>query len=425
VSRGASSETGQGELSTGFIFNNYQNNYKNQKGERRTRMKKNLKLFKRITCVLGITFLVMGMVPFGKVGQAPVVASSPETFGLPSLKISSEKSGEGGSCTNNGDCESPTKCFNGICHAPVDCVGSWGECVGTCGTGTQTFTVTTPAAYDGKDCKESNGDTKECDLDPCDPGGGGECVPTGEQCSDDTPCCSGNYCAGEGICKVRTDDQCKDKVGDPCGGANICCEGLTCFTKPGKENGKCGYTEPQDYCGDGELDTGEECDDGNTTAGDGCSDECVEEYCGDGIIQQGLGEECDGEQGCSSETCTYLLGDDDDDEDPVCGDGIVEGEEECDDSNLVNGDGCSDQCQNEIIGDDDDDDDDDDPGPGGGGTPGGGGPIPVTGDPMIIPVTGVDLMLDLAGLQHLFTYMGLMMFGVTMVLEGVDRKFHK
>jgi hypothetical protein len=31
VSRGASSETGQGELSTGFIFNNCQKNHKNRK----------------------------------------------------------------------------------------------------------------------------------------------------------------------------------------------------------------------------------------------------------------------------------------------------------------------------------------------------------------------------------------------------------
>jgi len=55
-------------------------------------------------------------------------------------------------------------------------------------------------------------------------------------------------------------------------------------------------------------------------------------------------------------------------------------------------------------------------------------PIPVTGaggptDPLvIIPVTGVDLTLNLAGLQRLFTTMGFMLFGITMVLEGVDKR---
>jgi len=29
------------------------------------------------------------------------------------------------------------------------------------------------------------------------------------------------------------------------------------------------------------------------------------------------------------------------------------------------------------------------------------------------------------GLQKLFTYMGLMMFGITMMLEGVERKLYK
>jgi hypothetical protein len=38
-------------------------------------------------------------------------------------------------------------------------------------------------------------------------------------------------------------------------------------------------------------------------------------------------------------------------------------------------------------------------------------------------VDGVDLGAELAGFQKLFLYMGLMMFGVTMVLEGVSKKY--
>jgi len=65
------------------------------------------------------------------------------------------------------------------------------------------------------------------------------------------------------------------------------------------------------YCGDGNLDPGEECDDGNNADGDGCSAQCTTEpstepYCGDGNLDEG--EECDDGNttdgdGCSS-TCT-------------------------------------------------------------------------------------------------------------------------
>ena len=44
---------------------------------------------------------------------------------------------------------------------------------------------------------------------------------------------------------------------------------------------------------------------------------------------------------------------------------------------------------------------------------------------MIIPVTSLDLNLQLAGLQKLFMYMGLMLFGITMMLEGFDRRRNK
>lgn len=60
------------------------------------------------------------------------------------------------------------------------------------------------------------------------------------------------------------------------------------------------------FCGDGNVDAGEECDDGNNVDGDGCS-----------------------------ATCTI---------DPYCGDGNVDQGESCDDGNNVDGDGCSAVC---------------------------------------------------------------------------------
>jgi cysteine-rich repeat protein len=106
---------------------------------------------------------------------------------------------------------------------------------------------------------------------------------------------------------------------------------------------------PNPYCGDGNLDAGEECDDGNNVDGDGCSATCCVEYvppppcCGDGNLD--AGEECDDGNtidgdGCSA-TCTTETP-------PCCGDGNLDAGEECDDGNTVDGDGCSSSCVVEV-----------------------------------------------------------------------------
>jgi alpha-tubulin suppressor-like RCC1 family protein len=56
---------------------------------------------------------------------------------------------------------------------------------------------------------------------------------------------------------------------------------------------------------------GEQCDDGNTVGDDGCSASCQAEtqpYCGDGIVQYYLGEECDGEDFCTNECKLEISG---------------------------------------------------------------------------------------------------------------------
>ncbi len=100
-------------------------------------------------------------------------------------------------------------------------------------------------------------------------------------------------------------------------------------------------------CGDGDVTGAEECDDGNNEDGDGCSSICVNEVCGDSIVQQGLDEQCDDgntedNDGCSS-TCVR----------EVCGDGVTQGAlgETCDDGNLEANDGCSPECRLEVCGD--------------------------------------------------------------------------
>ena len=50
---------------------------------------------------------------------------------------------------------------------PVNCVGAWGACSVSCGDGTQTYAVTTPAANGGTACPVANGATRPCTGPPC------------------------------------------------------------------------------------------------------------------------------------------------------------------------------------------------------------------------------------------------------------------
>lgn len=47
-------------------------------------------------------------------------------------------------------------------------------------------------------------------------------------------------------------------------------------------------------CGDGAIEGFERCEDGDAVSEDGCSADCQPEYCGDGVVQAGLGEACEG-----------------------------------------------------------------------------------------------------------------------------------
>ena len=151
-------------------------------------------------------------------------------------------------------------------------------------------------------------------------------------------------------------------------------------------------------CGDGVLQPPEECEDGNILSGDGCSSQCTIEFtvCGDGFVQQPpeecddgnatIGDGCDQCQlevplgwtcppeyygfgqcdcGCgvvdadcpslSADECVYnqcpggvpVVEDNNAQcELPSCGNGVIDNMlEQCDDGNLVSGDGCSPSCQ--------------------------------------------------------------------------------
>jgi fibro-slime domain-containing protein len=179
------------------------------------------------------------------------------------------------------------------------------------------------------------------------------------------PCKPIEFC-GDGVLNLDIGEQCDDgnkTSGDGC--SSLCqIEPNFVCTTPGQ---LCVSTV---RCGDGKIQGSETCDDGNATSGDGCSSACQVEsgwqcptpgvqcvaICGDGLLRGS--EQCDdgntlANDGCSAtcqvepgfacvasttpppaSTCHRT----------VCGDGIKEGSEQCDDGNLIPYDGCSPTC---------------------------------------------------------------------------------
>ncbi len=101
-------------------------------------------------------------------------------------------------------------------------------------------------------------------------------------------------------------------------------------TGPGCTGDACGVVTPENLCGNGGIDTGEACDDKNQNGGDGCSADC-------------LHVEADYECTVPGQPCTYTGSH------PevrrVCGDGIIQPGEACDDHNQISRDGCSADCE--------------------------------------------------------------------------------
>jgi len=60
--------------------------------------------------------------------------------------------------TATASCTSGTGWYGGYCRAPINCAGSWNACSG----GSQTYSITTAAAYGGAACSFANGATRAC-----------------------------------------------------------------------------------------------------------------------------------------------------------------------------------------------------------------------------------------------------------------------
>ena len=171
----------------------------------------------------------------------------------------------------------------------------------------------------------------------------------------DEECDDGNLISGDGCsvqCKVET-EWCGNAITD---GFEECDDGNLDDTDVCKNN--CTYGD-YSVCGDSIETAGEECDDGNTLSGDGCNQFCQEEGGVDGPEEEC--ENCASFNDCEDVVAFFsalfntpldsaLICNE------YCGNGYREGDpldsyfEECDDGNLISGDGCSATCEDEIAG---------------------------------------------------------------------------
>ncbi len=169
-----------------------------------------------------------------------------------------------------------------------------------------------------------------------------------------------SYC-GDGYMDYLHGEFCDDgntNDGDGCS-SHCLLEGYTC--------GSCGtYHEVSSWifnfsdaascenycpeCGDGVKGTYEECDDGNTTSGDGCSGTCrTEAYCCDSTAKV-CGGSMIAVDDCSS-GLTNTNQADCNTECALCGNGIVDAGEECDDGDTIDNNSCSNSCLLPVCGD--------------------------------------------------------------------------
>jgi cysteine-rich repeat protein len=193
------------------------------------------------------------------------------------------------------------------------------------------------------------------------------------QCNFDFSAC---YKCGDGV--VNPGEQCDlfDFNGKNCASLGLIDGSLSCTAACQLDTSNC--ITPS-VCGNGNIETGEQCDDGNINPGEGCDAACQIEsgwtcsgepsvcslivLCGNNNIDPT--EECDGNSNLNSESCSSLgLGSgtllcsgtcqfDTSSCNPlaVCGNGIKEPPEQCDDGNTNNNDECSSTCKLEVCGD--------------------------------------------------------------------------
>lgn len=172
-----------------------------------------------------------------------------------------------------------------------------------------------------------------------------------EQCDDGSHCSDGTECTSTGasLCVGIGDQECKprDGLGDKCS--------AFCLNEDAT-------------CGNNLIEVGEQCDDHNLVNGDGCNSICEVETCGnktiEGTEECDTGTVCENGTACSTDPDCFGIGDDEckmrDGDFPdkcsqyclneICSNNRVDYGEQCDDGNLIDGDGCNSICRFELCG---------------------------------------------------------------------------
>lgn len=182
------------------------------------------------------------------------------------------------------------------------------------------------------------------------------------------PLCLPNFC-GDGfpgpadVCDDGNrieDDQCRNNCQAPACGDGLVQFGEDCDDGDLDDDDACTSLCHAPVCGDGVVSDPETCDLGPDNSDVGhCTTACVATYCGDGLVSLGEAceapadfcdgltcrwstcgnamlephEACDGTEACT-DFCTV----------PLCGDGHLAANEQCDDGNGLTGDDCTPTC---------------------------------------------------------------------------------